>query len=87
MQYTLDFVDDWDIYFKSFDKSVQEKITKKILQLKQPHSSRHMKHGAPFFVEEVGGYRIVFIINEKEMMKRIEFVGTHKQYERWYSGL
>ncbi|MFH0817291.1 MAG: hypothetical protein V1909_01520 [Candidatus Micrarchaeota archaeon] len=84
MLYTLDFADDWDVYFKRFDKSVQGKITKKILHLKQPHSSRHMKHGLPFLVEDVGGYRIVFIVIEKEMMKRIEFVGTHKQYEKWY---
>jgi mRNA-degrading endonuclease RelE of RelBE toxin-antitoxin system len=87
MQYALDFADGWDAHFNKFDKSVQAKITKKILQLKQPHPSRHMKHGAPFFVEEVGGYRIVFIVIEKEMMKRIEFVGTHKQYEKWYSEL
>lgn len=40
-----------------------------------------------FYVEEVGQYRIAYIKDEKKRVKKIHFVGTHKQYERWYTSL
>jgi len=81
----LEFEKGWDEHFRKFDASVRERIWKKVLQLEQPLPHRHLKHGLPFFVEEVGGYRIVFEVYEKEMTKRIHFIGNHKQYEAWYS--
>ncbi|MCX6777880.1 MAG: hypothetical protein NT157_03260 [Candidatus Micrarchaeota archaeon] len=83
--YELDFAKGWDVYFRNFDKSVQLRITKKVLQLAGPLSGRHLRFGLPFFVEEVGSYRIVFEIFESERKKRIVFVGNHKQYVKWYS--
>jgi hypothetical protein len=35
-------------------------------------------------VEETGQYRIAFYQNEETRTKEIHFVGTHKQYEKWY---
>jgi len=67
------------------DKPVRQRILKKAIQLENDDTtSRHLRHGAPCFVEEVGGYRMAFVISGKQ--KRILFVGDHKQYERWYRG-
>ena len=83
--YSLRFDEDWDKHFKKFDASVQEQLVKKINQLRQPLKHRHMKQGLPYFVEQAGGYRIAFEIDEQTKTKIIRFVGTHKQYEGWYS--
>jgi mRNA-degrading endonuclease HigB of HigAB toxin-antitoxin module len=37
-----------------------------------------------FFVDEVGQYRIVYRVLEETKHVRFYFVGTHKEYEKWY---
>ena len=81
--YSLEFDEKWNVYFCRLDKSVQQKIIKKIEKLKKDLSSRHLKHGTDYFVAEVSQYRICFKINEKTKIKRIYFVGHHKDYEKW----
>lgn len=79
----LDFRKGWDRRFKKFDKATQQKILKKLDQMKQPLSSRGL-HSSRYQVEEVGQYRIAFIQDEKTRTKNIHFIGDHKQYEKWY---
>ena len=70
------------------DKSVRLQILKKIHQLERDDlTSRHLKHGLPFFVEEPGQYRICFTIDEAEKTKTVWFAGDHKQYQKWFSSL
>ena len=45
-----------------------------------------MQFGLPYFVIEVGQYRIVYKYYEEKELKIIYFIGTHKEYEKWYSG-
>ncbi len=68
--------------FNSIDKGQKEKLGKKIAQLQELVKVRHLRHGLPFSVVEVGQYRICF--EESENIRKIRFVGTHKQYEKWY---
>ena len=79
--FELDYADDWDFYFRKPDKSEREKTWKKIQQLKHLPSTRHLKHGLPYFVVETGQYRICF--EEIGNIRRIMFAGNHKQYEKW----
>jgi mRNA-degrading endonuclease RelE of RelBE toxin-antitoxin system len=44
---------------------------------------RHLKHGMPFYVEEVGQGRIIFRI-EEDVIYIIRCFRTHKDYEKWY---
>ncbi len=83
--YRIDFKPGWDCYFKEFDKSVQRRIIKKFEQMKQPLQARGL-HGSRYHVEEVGGYRIAFIQDDVSRVKHVHFVGSHPQYEKWYSG-
>lgn len=85
--YTIRFHDDWEFYFSRLDKAVRQKIMKKVLQPGSGHSSRHLQHGLPFFVEEAGQYRITFKVDEQLKLKRFYFVGDHKDYEKWYSSV
>ncbi|MEK6953814.1 MAG: hypothetical protein AABX01_02320 [Candidatus Micrarchaeota archaeon] len=84
-QWRLEFKLGWDVHFKDFDKSAQQRIMKKIEQIKSPLQGRGL-HSSRFKVEEAGGYRIAYIEDELAQSRRIHFVGDHKQYERWYSG-
>ncbi len=80
--YTLEFAEDWDQYFVKLDNSEQERVWKKIQQLKTLSGARHLRHGKPFFVVEAGQYRVCY---KQEGKKRtVEFAGNHKQYETWY---
>ena len=84
--YSLDFKPGWDRHFQHFDKSVQQRIFVKFERMKQPLLGRGLRSSC-FQVEEVGGYRIAYIIHEDVRVKKIHFVGDHKQYEEWYSFL
>jgi len=85
--YAIEYEPGWDVHFNDFDRPIQERMWKKILKMRAVLKTRHLKHGFPYFVEEVGGYRIVFEVFEKEKIRKIIFVGDHKQYQRWYKSL
>lgn len=78
--FELNFVEGWNKFFNKLDKSEKEKIWKKICQLKALENARHLRHGLPFFVLEIGQYRICF--EEKGKTREIMFAGNHKQYEK-----
>ncbi len=83
--YLLEFKPGWDRHFKDFDRAVQGRIQAKLDQMKQTLPARGL-HSSRYRVEEVGGYRIAFIQDDENRVKRIHFVGNHSQYEKWYSG-
>lgn len=44
---------------------------------------RHLKHGMPFYIEEVGQGRIVYrVVNDTIFV--IRYFASHKEYEKWY---
>ena len=77
----IKFKDRWDKYYSKYNIDTKEKILKKLEQMKQPLMARGLKKNK-FLIEEVGQYRIAFY--QEENVKEIHFVGTHKQYEKWY---
>ena len=87
MAYRIFFEAEAETQFHSLEGGVREKISKKLEQLQRGDmQSRHLKHGIPVFVEEVGQYRIVFKTRDDLKQKRVVFVGDHKHYEKWYRG-
>lgn len=81
--YALEFDEGWDAYFKRLDKGMRGRVWKKVQQLKQAPASRHLKQGPDFFIAEIGQYRIAYRVFEPRKVKRIYFVGDHKEYEKW----
>lgn len=73
----------WDIHFKKFDMGIREQIMKKLDQMEQPLLARGL-HSSRYQVEESGQYRIAFRQDEETRTKEVHFVGSHKQYEKWY---
>jgi len=83
-EYKISYQLGWNRHFRKFDSSTQKIIYKKIHQLESPIVGRHLCHGLEHFVEDVGGYRIVYLSDEIARVRTIIFVGDHKQYEKWY---
>lgn len=81
--YVLQFLPGWDVHFQKMDSSVRRQILKKFEQMKRAQKPRRL-HQSPYLVEEIGQYRIGYILDETAGAKKIHFVGNHKQYEKWY---
>ncbi|MFH1443565.1 MAG: hypothetical protein ABIG96_06025, partial [Candidatus Micrarchaeota archaeon] len=70
--------------YLGLENALRIMIAKKMEQMEREGLvSRHLKFGKPFFVEEIGQYRLCFKIDEKMKVKTIIFIGDHKEYERW----
>ncbi|MFH1106407.1 MAG: hypothetical protein V1787_00775 [Candidatus Micrarchaeota archaeon] len=67
------------------DFSVRKRLIQRIARMPFETPGRHMEKGLPYFVAQAGQYRIIYTC--KEGVKRIYFVGDHKEYERWYKQL
>ena len=80
-----EFDQDWPRYFQLLDRNIKERISKKIAKILVYPTKRHLKK-SPFFVDEIGQYRIIYRIFEENKKVRFYFVGTHKEYEKWYKG-
>ncbi|MBU0586300.1 hypothetical protein KJ780_02210 [Candidatus Micrarchaeota archaeon] len=83
--YALQFEPDFISRLKKLDNSIRIKIGKKINQVRDGLPGRHLEHGADYFVEEVGQYRICYKSFEEKKIRRFYFVGDHKEYEKWYN--
>ncbi|MEW5996241.1 MAG: hypothetical protein AB1657_01455 [Candidatus Micrarchaeota archaeon] len=81
--YALEFDEGWEEYFGKLPSEIKVRILKKIEQIKQGLPGRHLHHGVPIFVEEVGQYRICYSQDEKRKTRKIYFAGDHKDYEKW----
>ena len=81
--YAIKFHKGWDIYFSKLEVVMKKRVMKKILQLQYDISARHLKQGLPFYVVELGQYRLCFTTDKKTGTKTLFFVGNHKEYEKW----
>jgi len=82
-EYSLEFAKGWEDTFGKLDRSMRERVWKKIQQPKMQMPARHLKQGLAFFVSEAGQYRIAYKADEKRKVKTIYFVGDHEEYEKW----
>lgn len=83
IKWKIIFIENWDNNFKNFDKIIRNYILKKIDQMENDLKPRRL-HNSRYCIEEIGQYRIAYIIDEINKTKTIYFIGNHKQYERWY---
>lgn len=84
--YEPEFDPDWKEYFERLPNEIKPRIAKKMRQILRGLPGRHLRKGLPYFVEEVGQYRIAYRSFEDRQARRFYFVGNHKDYEAWYSG-
>jgi len=81
--YAPDYDEGWKRLFEKLDNSVKIRIAKKIKQILNELPGRHLEHGVPYFVEDVGQHRICYYSFEETKTRRFFFVGDHKEYQRW----
>jgi mRNA-degrading endonuclease RelE of RelBE toxin-antitoxin system len=81
--YAEEFDQGWPKLFQPLDRTIKERIAKKIKKVLEYPQKRHLKK-AQFFVAEVGQYRIIYRVFEENKRIRFYFVGDHKEYEKWY---
>ncbi|MDE1825589.1 MAG: hypothetical protein KGH61_04490 [Candidatus Micrarchaeota archaeon] len=80
--YKAEYDQEWPGYFKPLDEGIKLRVARKVGKILNYPIKRHLKKSL-FFVDEVGQYRIVYRILEDNIV-RFYFVGTHKEYEKWY---
>jgi mRNA-degrading endonuclease RelE of RelBE toxin-antitoxin system len=78
------FHQDWSVYFDKLEDTVKERVVKKIRKIIEYPQKRHLGGRANYFVDEVGQYRILYMVFDEKKEVRFYFVGNHKDYERWY---
>ncbi len=83
MEFEIKYIQGWDVYFAKFDNSIKIRILKALERLKFKSTTKHLEYELPFFVEEVGKYRIAFKHDSASNVKEVYFVGDHKQYDKW----
>ncbi len=81
--YEAEYDQDWPKYFQHLENGIKARISKKIWKILNYPNKRHLKK-SQFFVDEVGQYRILYMVFEETRKVRFYFVGTHKEYEIWY---
>ncbi len=60
-----------DRFYKYFDK------------IRENPQRRHLKHGIPIFVEDIGQGRIAYKI-EEGVVYIVRCFSDHKEYEKWF---
>jgi len=76
--------EDWAKLFDLLPEDIKLQIIKKINRICEEPHKRHLVGNANYFVGEVGQYRIIYRIFERNKEVRFYFVGNHKSYEKWY---
>ena len=66
------------------DNSIYERFKKHIQSIKGP--LRHLRHGLPFEVDEIGQGRII-LKQEGDTITVYRCFARHKDYEDWYRSL
>ena len=82
--YNAGYDEDWPEHFNKLDSGIKERVVKKIKKVLEFPKKRHLRQTAKFFVDEVGQYRILYRVFDETNEIRFYFVGTHKEYEKWY---
>ncbi|MFH1588448.1 MAG: type II toxin-antitoxin system RelE/ParE family toxin [Candidatus Diapherotrites archaeon] len=76
--------EDWPKYFSKLDNTLKERVVKKISKIIEFPKKRHLGKKAKFFVDEIGQHRIIYRVFDETNEIRFYFVGSHKEYEKWF---
>ncbi|OIO21936.1 hypothetical protein COV61_04725 [Candidatus Micrarchaeota archaeon CG11_big_fil_rev_8_21_14_0_20_47_5] len=69
---------------KAFDKQLKQFLKAHLIKISQMPPRRHLKHGLPFFVEEVTKQARFVYREEEDSFLVLRCFATHKEYERWH---
>jgi mRNA-degrading endonuclease RelE of RelBE toxin-antitoxin system len=73
---------------EGMDKATYSAFRKHLLKIAAMPPRRHMRHGLPYNIEEVGQGRIAYQVDdEDETLYIIRCFSDHKEYEKWYNSM
>lgn len=79
-----EFTDEAEEEFYGLDKSLQEFFRSHINKISNMPPRGHLKHGLPFFKEDVTKQARLVYVEEGGTILIIHCFATHKEYEKWY---
>ena len=74
-----------DSDFQALEKTLQRFFKAHLEKLSKMPPRRHLKHGLPFFVEDVTKQARLVYLEDGELLRVIRCFATHKEYEKWYN--
>lgn len=73
---------------EAMDKATYTAFRKHLQKISMMPPRRHLRHGVPYNVEEVGQGRIAYQVdNVSEVLYIIRCFADHKEYEKWYNSI
>ncbi|HLC93062.1 MAG TPA: hypothetical protein VJH23_05130 [archaeon] len=66
------------------DNALRKMFLSHVEKIMANPKQRHMRHGLPFFVEEVTGNARMVYNFEGETIYILRCFAAHKEYEKWY---
>lgn len=73
---------------EDMDKATYTAFRKYLQKIAMMPPRRHMRHGLPFNIEEVGQGRIAYQVDDENgTLYIIRCFCDHKEYEKWYSSM
>lgn len=67
-----------------FDKSIRERIKKRLSSLSVCKDKRTLKKHPDIWVLEIGQYRALYLVDVQKKTKTVFFIADHKEYEKKY---
>ena len=69
---------------EKIENPLNKQFGKHIEKIASKETSRHLKHGLPYFTENVTKQARIVYYFEEETIYVMHCFKTHKEYERWY---
>ena len=86
MTYKIEFKNKADEDFLKIDGNLRKFFSKHLEKVATMPPRRHLKHGLPFFVEEVTKQAslVYELEDETQTLFVVRCFALHKDYEKWY---
>jgi mRNA-degrading endonuclease RelE of RelBE toxin-antitoxin system len=73
---------------EGMDKAAYIAFRKHLQKIAMMSPRRHMRHGLPYNIEEVGQGRIAYHVDdESETLYIVRCFSDYKEYEKWYNSM
>jgi len=83
-KYTVLLTDEALAALNKMDKSVRERVKKRLEALGTLRPARTLKRHGEVWVLEIGDYRALYLIDKSAKTRTVFFIGDHKEYEKKY---
>jgi hypothetical protein len=80
----IDWSDKAKMDIHSFERKLQGFFLAHLDKLSKMPPRRHLRHGLPFFVENVTSQARLAYLEDGNTIRIVRCFAAHKEYQRWY---